>query len=150
VISTCVKRATGVLALVAALALPAAALGKTHKLSGTVGGDPASTVSMKVVVKKGNPKKVKAFAWSGLNGFCSGVPAGEQSGTTGLKTSAFPSPFRVFGSYDGAGGPGDVVDISGTVKKKGKKVVDGLIVVSFNDGFCSAPPLPSRSFTATK
>ena len=105
---------------------------------------------MKVVVKKGDAKKVKGFAWSGLDGYCDGAFAGEQSGTTELRTGAFPSPFRIFGPYDQATAPGDVVDISGTVKKKGKKVVDGLIAVYFDNCFCSAPPLAQRSFTATK
>jgi hypothetical protein len=144
------KRSIPALALVGALVVPATAAGKTHKLSGPVEGDANATVSMKVVVKKGKPKKVKGFAWQGLDGFCDDTFAGEQTGTTSLKTGPFPSPFRIFGPYDQATSPGDVVDISGTVKQKGKKVIDGLIAVSFNNGFCTAPPLERRSFTATK
>lgn len=144
------KRLIPACALVGALVLPAAAVGKTNNLQGTVAGDPNGTVSMQVTVKNGKAKKVKGFAWQGLDGFCDGNFAGEQSGTFSGSTGAFPSPFRVFGPYDQAGSAGDVVDISGTVKKKGTQVVNGLIVVYFNGGFCSAPPLGLRSFTATK
>jgi hypothetical protein len=140
------KRAVPVLVCAGALVVPAAATAKAHKLSGQVGGDPNATVSMKVVVKKGDAKKVKAFAWSGLDGSC----GGEQSGTTSLTTKAFPSPFRIFGPYQGATDPGDTVDIPGSVKKKGKKVVGGLIAVYYDGGFCTAPPLGQRDFTATK
>ncbi|MGH2962977.1 MAG: hypothetical protein ACRDL3_12410 [Solirubrobacterales bacterium] len=137
-------------ALVGALAVAPAAVAKTHNLSGPVEGDANARISMKVVVKKGQPKKVKAFAWQGLDGFCDDSFVGEQTGTTSLKTKPFPSPFRIFGSYDQAASPGDTVDISGTVKRKGKKIVRGLIAVSFDGGFCTAPPPERRSFTATK
>ena len=148
--SSTIKRLIPTCALVGALVLSATAGGKTHKLSGTVGGDTNAKVSMKVVVKKGKAKRVKAFAWEGLDGYCDGTFVGEQAGTASLSTKAFPSPFRVFGPFDQAGSAADVVDISGTVKASGKKVVKGLIAVHFNGGFCSAPPLNSRSFTATK
>lgn len=142
-------------ALAGALALaPAADAGKktkTHKLTGSVQGDPNSKVTMKVKVKKGEPKKVKSFGWEGLNGFCDGTFVGEQSGTLSASAGlASLNDFRVFAPYDQAAQPGDVADISGFVKKKGKKVVDGLIAISFNNGFCTAPPLGSRSFTATR
>ncbi|HSJ16465.1 MAG TPA: hypothetical protein VK920_00050 [Solirubrobacterales bacterium] len=107
---------------------------------------------MKVKVKNRKPKKVKDFGWEGLDGFCSGQPAAEQSGTLSQSTGlAALNSFRIFAPYDQAASVGDVVDISGFVKRRGKKV-EGLISVSFDDGFCSAPvPSPgSGSFTATK
>jgi hypothetical protein len=144
-------------ALIGALALaPGADAGKktkTHKLAGSVEGDANSKVTMKVKVKNRKPKKVKSFAWENLDGFCSGAPAGEQSGTLSQSTGlAALNSFRVFGPYDQATSVGDVVDISGFVRRRGKKIADGLISVSFKDGFCSAPvPSPgSGSFTATK
>jgi hypothetical protein len=147
------KRLIPACALVGALVLPAVAAGKTNNLQGTVVGDPNGTVSMQVKVKKGKAKKVKGFAWQGLDGFCDGNFVGEQSGTLSQSTGlAALNSFRVFGPYDQAGSAGDVADISGFVRQNGKKVVDGLISVGFNNGFCSAPvPSPgSGSFTATK
>jgi len=152
-----------VCALIGGLALaPAADAGKktkTHKLSGSVEGDPNSRVSMKVKVKKGTPKKVKDFAWENLDGYCdlddtvgAETFVGEQSGSLSTSVSAFPSPFRVFAPYDQATAPEEVADISGTVKKKGKKVDQGLIAIAFNHGSttCTAPRLGSRDFTASK
>jgi hypothetical protein len=137
--------------LVGGLVLPSGAMAakkKVYELEGSVKGDTNSVVSMKTVVKKGKSPKVKDFAWSGLDGFCDGVASGEQSGSF-KTTEVATDDFRVFGPYDQALTDADVVDISGFVKKKGKKVTNGLIAVYFNDGLCSAPPLGSREFTAS-
>jgi len=90
---------------------------------------------------------VKDFAWQGLDGFCDDTFAGEKSGAlSGVANSTrvdFGGFFRTATST-----PAESVDISGTVKRRGKKIVNGSIVVY--NGFCSAPPLGSRGFTATK
>jgi hypothetical protein len=125
---------------------------KTHKLTGSVAGDANSKLTMKVKVKNRKPKKVKSFTWENLDGYCSGTPAAEQSGTLSQSTGlAAVNDFRVFGPYDQATSVGDVADISGFVRKKGKKIANGLISVAFNDGFCSSPvPFGNGSFTASK
>lgn len=132
-------------ALVGVLAGPSASEGKTYRLKGTVGGDSNGTVSMRVVVKKGEPRVVKAFAWQGLDGFCDDTFAGEQSGS--LSRSArvlFRGNFRMATSF-----ADKAISITGVVRNKGRKV-RGTIELYFNNGFCNAPPLGRRTFTATR
>src|SRR5918994_4377099 len=93
------KRLIPVCALAGALALaPAADAGKkktkTHKLTGSVVGDANSKLTMKVKVKNGDPKKVKNFTWENLDGYCTGSPAPEQSGT--LSQSTGPAALNDF------------------------------------------------------
>ena len=76
-----VKRLIPACALAGALALaPAADAGKkkskTHKLTGSVQGDANSKLTMKVKVKRGDPKKIKDFTWQNLDGYCDGTFVG--------------------------------------------------------------------------
>ena len=151
------KRLIPACVLAGALALaPAADAGKknkTHKLTGSVAGDANSKLTMKVKVKKGDPKKVKKFTWENLDGYCDGTFVGEQSGSYSGSTPVLGfGDFKLFTPYDQSTSAEEVVDIFGLVRKKGKRVKDGLIAVYFNFGSitCSAPPLGSRDFTATK
>lgn len=59
----------GVAAL-ASLLLATAADGRVRKLSGGVKGDPNAKVSMKVVKRRGKPRKVKKFRFKNLDHRC--------------------------------------------------------------------------------
>ena len=83
-----------VLALVGALLVPATATGAVYRLKGSVKGDANGTVSLKVVVKRGKPQRLKAVTYRKLDGFCDQddsvgyeTPAGERSGSFGGSTS---------------------------------------------------------------
>jgi len=127
-------------ALAAALVLPAAAAGAVHSLKGKVKGDANGTVTLKVVVKRGAPIRVRSISYSKLDGFCDQdesvgyeTPAGERSGA--LKGSA-----RV--EYGGAfmairyGPNPQRTGVFGKVRQKGKKV-KATIEVYF-DLYCKA------------
>ena len=152
------KRLIPACALVGALVLaPVADAGKkktkTHKLTGSVVGDANSKLTMKVKVRKGDPKKIKDFTWENLDGYCDGTFVGEQSGSySGSAPILGVGDFLAFGPYDQSSAPEEVAQIHGFVKKKGKKVTNGIIAVYFNFGSttCGAPPLEARDFTASK
>jgi hypothetical protein len=128
------------LALLGVLLVPATASAVEYKLKGTVKGDANGVVSMKVVVKKGQLQKIRAFTYSKLDGFCDQdesvgyeTPAGERSGAFGGSTT-----IRFGGAFMDVryGANPQRVGIFGTVKQKGKKVT-GTVEVYF-DRFCKA------------
>ena len=136
-----------VLALSAALLLPATAPAAVYKLKGKVKGDADGRVTMKVVVTRGDPKRIKAFRYRNVDGACDQdesvgyeTPTGARSGAFGGSTSiGFGGAFM-----DVRYGPNPQrVGIFGKVRQKGKRVV-GTLEVYFDD-YCKA----GGSFVAT-
>ena len=131
---------TPILALLAALLLPTAATGAVYRLKGKVKGDENGTVSLKVVVKRGKPQRLKAVTYRNLDGFCDQddsvgyeTPAGERSGSLSGSTS-----IEFGGAFMGVryGSNPQRVGIFGKVRQRGKRV-KATIEVYF-DRFCKA------------
>lgn len=127
-------------AMVGSLALAGTASGGkvVHKLSGPVTGDPNAKISIEVVVKNGEPKRIRNLKYKDLDAHCNvdgttTVPAGELSGNAGKNVNA-PGIELELANYwlfqwfsfpnDGA----REVDAHGKIRSKGKKVV-GIIDV---------------------
>ena len=107
--------------VLAALAFPAIAAAKSIKLSGGVVKDPDSSVSLKVVVKDGQPQKLKAFRAENINVRCNGefgnLPGFTISGSIPVKSEG---SFKV--RLPNVNDPSEKLRVSGKVKKDGKVV----------------------------
>jgi hypothetical protein len=127
--------------------LPATAVGKELALKGRVAGDTNGAVSLKVVVERGKPKRLKAFAYRNLDGFCDQddavgyeTPAGEQSRKlTGSTRADYGGAFQ---KWWYAQEP-QRVEIFGKVRDRGRRV-RGAIRIYFQQA-CKA----EGRFTAT-
>jgi hypothetical protein len=133
--------ACAVLGVLLLLTATAFAGKKTLSLNGKIVGDENSQVTLKIVVKNGEPKKVKGLTYANFDAYCDADgslgPApphyvGEITGSAGknVGTKIYPDGDFYWVSYpdDGA----RMVEGWGTVKKGGKKVV-GDIAVYNND-----------------
>jgi hypothetical protein len=124
----------------------------THRLEGPVAGDANASVAISVVVKNGEPRKVKGLRYENLDKFCDQddevgyeTPAGETSGSAGKNIGPGIESDNSFRWVSNPSDPARSVNIVGKVKQHGKKVT-GLLEVFFNDEPCKA----EGKFTATK
>jgi hypothetical protein len=134
-------RPLAVLIAIAAVVFAGAAIAatKTHKLAGPVAGDANAKVKIQVVVKNGEPRKVKKLTYKNLDTFCDHddevgfeTAAGDRSGSAGKNLGP---KIESDGSFRWVSYPTDpdrTVNVIGVVKQKGKKV-GGLLEVFFND-----------------
>jgi hypothetical protein len=139
-----------------ALLLPAgadAAKKKSHKLEGRMSGDPNSSISITVVTRGGDPKRVKRLRYRNLDTFCDlddevgfETPAGDRSGSAGRNIGPgieFDNSFR-WVSFPQV--PPRQVNVVGKVKRRGKKVTGTIEVLDNEVPVCQA----EGRFTASK
>lgn len=123
-----------------ALAFPAIAAAKSIKVSGGVVKDPDSSVSAKVVVKDGDPVKLKGFKASGIDIRCNGQVF-EDFGFA--VTGAIPVNSK--GSYKvrlpNTQDSSEKLRVSGKVKKDGKNVSGNIKTnkLTINNETCDMP-----------
>jgi hypothetical protein len=145
------KRATVGMAIVAALllAVPASASAAkaTHKLTGKMVDEANSTtdanskVSVKVVVKNGEPKRLKALKFDNLNGYCRDEMDGplyfvnEFSGRGGRNLNRRIEINNIFNWFSNPETPSRRVEFYGKIKNSGKRITATLNV--FNNTECS-------------
>ena len=145
------------LLLVLTLAAPAVSgkgkNAKVHELSGKIAGDANAKVSLEVVVRNREPRKVRNLVYKNIDTFCDQdaevgfeTPVGDRSGKGGKNLGPrveFDNSFRWVSNPDN---PSRTINIVGKVKRRGKKVT-GLLEVYFNDfPACKA----EGNFVATK
>jgi len=130
-----------VLALVAAVAVclgailavaPASAsAGRVvHTLKGKMANDPNSRVKVKVVVRNGDPKRLKGLEFKNLDAFCDDPPAGELSGKAGKNQGPgveFDNSVR-WVSFPA--NPSRHVNLVGKLRRHGRKLTGRLEVFS--------------------
>jgi hypothetical protein len=130
-------------ALAVALALPTGAAAKVYTLNGKVKGDSNSDVSVKVVVRNGEPQRLKGLTYRNLDATCNvdgttTVPAGELSGTGGKNVG--PS-VEVDNSFRWVSYPDDgarYVNMFGNLKKGGRLIKATLEVYDNDPAVCAA------------
>jgi hypothetical protein len=118
---------------VAAVSTAAAARteGAVHKLKGKMAGDANSAVSVKVVVRNGDPRRLKELEFKRLDAFCGDDPAGELSGKGGRNLGPgveFDNSFNWF-SFPQQPAPRQV-NMFGKLRREGKKLGGRLEVLS--------------------
>jgi len=138
------RRWAGLVVLAVIVAAPgvAAAAKVTHTLEGAMVGDANSSVKLKVVVKNGEPSKVKALTYENLDAFCNEdgttiTPAGELSGNAGKALNRRVEFDNSFNWFSNPADPSRRVELFGKLKQKGKKAV-GTIGVFANDTCAAA------------
>ena len=122
--------------VIAGLALPAGASAArtTYTLKGKVDGDANSRVSVKVVVRNGQPQRLKGLTYRNLDSDCA---AGELSGSGGKNLGAsveFNNSFR-WVSYPQGGSRH--VNMYGKVRRRGRRITATLEVFD-NENLCDA------------
>lgn len=149
-----VSKAAIVAGLVLGLVLAAGAEGAktTHKLTGKMvdkangSVDPNSKVSVKVVVKNGEPRRLKALRFDNLNGYCRDVAdgplyqTGEFSGVGGKNLSPRIENNGIFNWFSYPPDPPNPprrVEFFGKIKKQGKRIDATLNVYNNASGQCS-------------
>lgn len=154
------KRLIPSIALLAALALPATAMGgiQVHKLSGVFhaeGVPGTGTVSIKVVVKNGTPVRLKGLAFKNLPARCNVSevplqpvyePAGKLSGSGGKIGNDGIEFGRKLSWISYTGNGARQVLMHGRLSKSGKRIFKGKLEVHNNRACQSAV----GSFTAKK
>lgn len=114
------------------LAVPStAAAGRVvHTLKGGIAGDANARVKMKVVVRNGDPRRVKGLSYRNLDADCNGTPAGQLSGSAGRNLGPgveFDNSFR-WVSFPA--NPPRQVNMVGKLKRRGRKATGRLEVGS--------------------
>ena len=138
-----IKRLGGLCLALGLLATPGAAEAKTYTLKGKVAGDADGTVSLKAVTSKsGKLKRLKAFRYANLDGFCDrddqvGYESPDAAQTRKLRGStkvyfggAFQRPWY-------ASEP-QRVEFFGKVRKRGRRITARGTVRVYFKRFCKA------------
>jgi hypothetical protein len=134
-------RPLAVLIAIAAVVFAGAAIAatKTHKLAGPVEGDANAKVKIQVVVKNGDPKRVKKLTYTNLDTFCDNddevgfeTAVGDRSGSAGKNLGPKIEADKSFRWVSYPTDPDRTVNVVGKVKPSGKKA-SGLLEVFFND-----------------
>jgi hypothetical protein len=130
-----------------------AAKTKSHKLEGRMVGDPNSRVSMTVVTRRGDPKRVKRLRYRNLDTFCDlddevgfETPVGDRSGSAGRNIGPGVELDNSFRWVSFPEDPPRQVNVVGKVKRRGKKVTGTIEVLDNEAPVCQA----EGRFTATK
>ncbi len=129
------------------LVAPSAALGKTIRQEGFVKSDKAATVSLRVKVSGGEPRRIVGFRAENVMGNCDGgaeIRVGLLRALVPIKVRR-SSEFKVRLAND----KGEIIRISGKVKKRGRAVTGNLKTSDFSDAgeVCR---VPKQKFSTSK